>query len=192
MRPTNSTFSASAACTIEAAEGAPRSVAAASASKSVLFSAVSDSNGCRSRRGAAETRVVVPGVLSANGERINEWASADSFIRFGFVDRDATVGAAVLAWSRMVRMRRVVRARTAIGGRARFSVVLMCLCFIGSSFTSTGSVQVLRQTQYKSDYVQIQNASLRARKGTALAGVGFRDDVCCVRLRCVGRAPAHR
>ena len=104
---------------------------------SVLFSAVSDSNGCRSRRGAAEMGVVVPGELSTNGERINEWASADSFIRFGFVDRDATVGAAVPAWGRAVRMRRVVRARTAM-----VSVALMCLCFIESSFTSTGSVQV--------------------------------------------------
>ena len=100
---------------------------------SVLLSAVSDSNGCRSRRGAAETRVVVPGVLSTNGERINEWAAADSFIRFGFVDRDATAGAAVPARGRAVRMSRVVRARAAIGGRARFGVALMRLCFIALS-----------------------------------------------------------
>ena len=57
-------------------------------------------------------------------------SEADSFIRFGFVDRDATVGATAPAWGRAVKIRKVIRASAAIGGRARFSVALMCLFFI--------------------------------------------------------------
>ena len=73
-------------------------------------------------------RVVVPGVLSTNGERINEWAAADSFIRFGFVDRDATVGAAVPARGRAVRMRRAVRARAATVARIPASLNSLLGC----------------------------------------------------------------
>jgi hypothetical protein len=52
--------------TLNTLREAPPSVA------SVVFSAVSDSNGCRSRRAAAEMRVAVPKELSTNEERINE------------------------------------------------------------------------------------------------------------------------
>jgi hypothetical protein len=65
------------------------------------------------------------------GCAVNEWAAADSFIRFGFVDRDATVGATAPARGRAVRMRRAIRARMLI-----VSVALMRVCFIGSSFAS--------------------------------------------------------
>ena len=63
--------------------------------------------------------------------------------------------AAVLAWGRAVRMSSVVRARAATA-----SVTKSRLRFIGSSFTSTGLIQVW--------LLRIQEANLEARKSAAL------------------------
>ena len=90
---------------------------------------------------------VSPSICPAGSKFSLHWATGPAL---------AGIGKAP-ARERAVRMRKVVRARTAI-----VSVALMCLCFIASSFTSTGSIQVWLPAYLKtpvSEHVRLRGCS---------------------------------